>query len=50
MSKYTKQFKLQVIEYYLQENAGYALVARQFGELAFELTHRIYKNKGEMKK
>jgi len=21
-----------------------------FGELAFELTHRIYKNKGEMKK
>jgi transposase len=31
MSKYTKQFKLQVIECYLQESAGCALVARQFG-------------------
>lgn len=35
MSKYSKEFKLEVVNYYLQGNGGYIATAQKFGIAAF---------------
>lgn len=49
MSKYSDEFKLEVVQYYLK-NGGYGTTANKFGIPAFDTVRKWVKNMKSMEK
>ena len=50
MKKYSKQYKIEVVKYYLEQKQGYASTAKHFGNISDTMVlHwvRKYKERGE---